>query len=65
LTSGDAVVIVSCGRIVMESVADPVCWFASVTVTLGVLVPAAVGVPLITPLPAIFNPAGKPVAEKV
>ncbi len=50
----------------MESVADPVCWFASVTVTIALLVPAAVGVPPITPLPALIeSPAGKPVADHV
>lgn len=35
----------------------------SVTITVTLLVPAAVGVPVICPVPAfIVNPAGKPVA---
>jgi hypothetical protein len=66
--SGDVVVIVNAGVIVMERLAVAVCWgvLASFTVTVAVLVPADVGVPLITPLPELIDsPAGKPVADQV
>jgi hypothetical protein len=62
------VVIVNAGLMVMERLAVAVCWgvLASFTVTVAVLVPADVGVPLITPVLALIaNPAGKPVADQV
>ena len=60
--------MLSCTSIVMERLALAVCCglLASVTVMLAELVPAVVGVPLITPvLLFIVNPAGKPVADQV
>jgi hypothetical protein len=53
---------------VMDRLAFAVCWglLESFTVTFAVLVPAAVGVPPITPVLAlIVNPAGRPVADQV
>jgi len=64
----EMLVIASLGLIVMERLAIALCWGvpASFTVMLAVLVPAVVGVPLITPvLLFIVNPAGKPVADQV
>jgi hypothetical protein len=66
--SGDVVVIANGATIVMERLAEAVCWglVESFTVTFAVLVPAAVGVPLITPVLAlIVSPAGRPVADHV
>jgi hypothetical protein len=66
--SGDVVVIANGATIVMEKLADAVSWglVESFTVTFAVLVPAAVGVPLITPVLAlIVSPAGRPVADHV
>jgi hypothetical protein len=66
LGSGDAVVIVNGETIVIDRLADALSWFASFTVTLAVLVPAAVGVPLITPVEVLIDsPAGRPVADQV
>jgi hypothetical protein len=48
---------------VNTTLAFPPCVSDAVTVT--VLDPIAVGVPLITPLEEIVSPAGSPVAEKV
>jgi hypothetical protein len=53
---------------VMDRVAVAVCCGVpeSFTVTLAVLVPATVGVPLITPVVALIdNPAGRLVADQV
>ena len=44
---------------------DAVVPFASFTISDGVCVPAAVGVPVIVPLPLIERPAGKPVADQM
>jgi hypothetical protein len=66
--SGDGVVIVNCELMVIARLADAVCCGLpeSLTVTLAVLVPAVVGVPLIAPLVALIdNPAGRPVADHV
>ena len=66
--SGEAVVMVNCELMVIARFADAVCCGLpeSFTVTFAVLVPAAVGVPLITPLLALIdNPAGRPVADHV
>src|ERR1035437_5644098 len=66
--SGDVVVIANGATIVMERLAEAVCWGlpASFTVTFAMLVAAAVGVPLITPVLAlIVSPAGRPVADPV
>jgi hypothetical protein len=64
-----AVVIVSPGAIVTKNCLVPlkcVGLVASVTVTLTVAAPAALGVPLITPVArSIVNPAGRPVAVHV
>jgi hypothetical protein len=66
--SGDVVVMVNCELMVIARFADAVCcgFPESFTVTFAVLVPGAVGVPLITPLLALIdNPAGRPVADQV
>lgn len=59
---GSEVVVIDTGvdadPIVMLSAALAVTWFASVTVTVKVAGPAAVGVPVIAPLEAIVKPAG-------
>jgi hypothetical protein len=62
------VIVRAGGLIVMERLALAVCWglLASFTVMVAVLVPADVGVPLITPVLVLMaNPAGKPVADQV
>jgi hypothetical protein len=54
-------------RIVIERVLFAVCTVLdeSVTVTLALLVPPAVGVPVMAPVPALIdNPAGSPVADQ-
>ncbi len=66
--SGDVVVMVSCELMVIAKFADAVCCGLpeSFTVTVALLDPAAVGVPLITPVLApIVSPAGRPVADQV
>jgi hypothetical protein len=66
LVSGDEVVIVNGATIVIDRLAEALSWFASFTVTFAVLVPAAVGVPPITPVEALIDsPAGRPVADQV
>jgi hypothetical protein len=63
-----AVEIVKAGAIVSDRflVADTcVGLVESVTVIATVLVPAAVGVPLITPFASIVSPGGRPVADHV
>ncbi len=68
LGSGDGVVIVNGPTMVMERFADALSWelVESFTVTFAVLVPEAVGVPLMTPVEAlIVSPAGRPVADQV
>jgi hypothetical protein len=59
--SGEAVTIESAGITVSENACDVICFGGplSVTVTVKLDVPAAVGVPLITPLFDSFKPAGK------
>ena len=61
--------IISCGAIVIENVFVPVCTGVdeSVTVTTTLLlVPAAVGVPPITPVEALIdNPVGCPLKAQV
>jgi len=61
--------MVSAGEIVNESVLDAVACVPlveSVTVTVTELVPAAVGVPEITPVPLpIVSPEGSPLADHV
>ena len=64
----DVVVIASGVTIVMDRLAVAVRWVGlveSVTVIAAVLVPAALGVPVITPVALIESPAGKPVAVNV
>jgi hypothetical protein len=64
----DGGVISNSGAITMESVVLAVRWVGfveSVTVITPELVPARLGVPLITPPALIESPAGKPVAVKV
>ena len=56
------------GLMVMHRLAFAVCWGLpeSFTVTVAELVPAVVGVPLITPVPALItSPPGRPVADHV
>ena len=57
------------GAIAMESVViEALRWFGvleSVTVIVGVLVPAALGVPEMAPEELIVRPFGRPVADQV
>jgi hypothetical protein len=56
------------GEMVSERLVFAVCWGLpeSCTVTVAVLVPAVMGVPLIKPLPGLIaSPAGRPVADHV
>lgn len=60
LASGEVVVIVSVGFIVNANALDCVAEAASVTVTVKLAVPAAVGVPEIAPVEALsVRPAGR------
>jgi hypothetical protein len=65
----EVVVIPSPTLMVMDRFAVAVAWLGLVesvkVMTTGMLAPAAVGVPLITPAVLIASPAGKPVAVKV
>ena len=66
--NGDVVVTDSCVTIVIERLAEAVCWGLpeSFTITFAVLVPVAMGAPLIAPVLAlIVNPEGKLVADHV
>ena len=67
---GSALVVMETfAPMVMGSVIEAVACVGaalSVTVMVGLLAPAAVGVPLITPLAApIVSPPGRPVADQV
>src|ERR1700685_2236197 len=56
------------GMMVSERIAFAVCWGLpeSCTVTVTLLVPAVMGVPLIKPVPGLIaSPAGRPVADQV
>jgi len=61
----DAVVIVNCGAMVRVKFPVVLLPAESVTVTIIVAVPAAVGVPLSTPVRDKLKPCGTPVAFQI
>ena len=61
--NGVGVSVSFAGAIVIENAAEAVLPAESVAVTLIVNAPSFVGVPVMSPLSAIVNPAGSPVPE--